>query len=135
MAPRWGQNPPRRLPEALRRRKKRQKKQDGIKDTLISMFLNLLDPILEGQGRPREAQDPAKRGPRGAQRGPKVGSKRDLIFALFFQCFFDDFLLVFLVFFGTILSIFLRQYCYPGFMKILIFICVFAVEIDLPLFI
>ena len=99
------------------------------------MSLTLLDPILEAQGRPREAQDPPKRGPRGAQRGPKVGSKRDLILASFFQRFLVDFLVVFLMFFGTILLIFLRQYCYHGFMKMLIFICVFAVEIDLPLFI
>ena len=71
------------------------------------MFLNLLDPILEAQGRPREAQDPPKRGPRGAQRGPKVGSKRDLILGPFFQGFLVDFLIVFLMFFGPILLTFL----------------------------
>ena len=59
------------------------------------MSVTLLDPILEAQGRPREAQDPPKRGPRGAQRGLKVGSKRDLILASFFQRFEVDFLIVF----------------------------------------
>ena len=99
------------------------------------MFLNLLDLILEAQGRPREAQDPPKRGPRGAQRGPKVGSNRDLILASFFQRFLVDFLVVFLMFFGVILLTFLWECCYHWFMKILIFIWFFAVEIDLSLFI
>ena len=54
---------PRGLPEAPWSAKKGKKSQDGITDPKVSMYLTLLDLILEAQGRTREAQDPPKRGP------------------------------------------------------------------------
>ena len=72
---------------------------------------------VEAQGLPRRV-----RGARGAQRGPKVGSNKDLILASLFRRFLVDFLVVVLMFFGVILLIFLWECCYHWFMKILIFI-------------
>ena len=99
------------------------------------MLLTLFCPILEAQGCPREAQDLPKEAqevPRGLQKWVPEGTLFYHCFLTFF--FFIDFLIVFLKFFCVILSTFLLQLCYHWFMKILIFICVFSVEIDIPLF-
>ena len=59
---------------------------------------------VEAQGWPRGV-----RGARGAKRPPKVGSRRDLILSSFFQRLFVDFLVMFSMVFGTILSAFLSD--------------------------
>ena len=92
MGPKPSQEGSQRRSEAI---KKRKKHQDGITNTKMSRSGTPLDPILEAQGRPREAQDLPQRGPRAPKRPPKGGSRRVLILSSFFEVFLTIFQLFF----------------------------------------